>query len=64
MCRAQRPQRFDERTRIAQGFDDTLLQCLISASMRLHVVVDQMPADSATKPKLSRLLELMRDSGC
>jgi len=53
-------ERLDERTRIAQDLHDTLLQGLISASMQLHVVADQMPADSAAKPKLSRLLELMR----
>jgi signal transduction histidine kinase len=53
-------ERLDERTRIAQDLHDTLLQGLISASMQLHVVTDQMPADSAAKPKLSRLLELMR----
>ena len=51
-------ERLGERTRIAQELHDTLLQGLISASMQLHVVADQMPADSAAKPKLSRVLEL------
>ena len=53
-------ERLDERTRIAQDLHDTLLQGLISASMQLHVVADRIPADSAAKPKLSRVLELMR----
>lgn len=53
-------ERLGERTRIAQELHDTLLQGLISASMQLHVVADQIPADSAAKPKLSRILELTR----
>ena len=53
-------ERLGERTRIAQELHDTLLQGVISASMQLHVVADQMPADSAARPKLSRVLELMR----
>lgn len=51
-------ERLGERTRIAQELHDTLLQGLISASMQLHVLADQMPADSVAKPKLSRILEL------
>lgn len=53
-------ERLGERTRIAQELHDTLLQGLISASMQLHVVADRMPADSAAKPELSRVLDLMR----
>jgi signal transduction histidine kinase len=53
-------ERLGERTRIAQELHDTLLQGLISASMQLHVVADQIPGDSAAKPKLGRVLELMR----
>jgi signal transduction histidine kinase len=53
-------ERLGERTRIAQELHDTLLQGLISASMQLHVVADQMPADSAAKPKLGRILVLTR----
>lgn len=54
-------ERLGERTRIAQELHDTLLQGLISASMQLHVVTDQVPADSPAKPKLSRVLELTRE---
>jgi signal transduction histidine kinase/ligand-binding sensor domain-containing protein len=53
-------ERLGERTRIAQELHDTLLQGLISSAMQLHVVADQMPADSAAKPKLGRVIELMR----
>ena len=53
-------ERLGERTRIAQELHDTLLQGLISASIQLHVVADQIPGDSAAKPKLGRVLELMR----
>lgn len=52
-------ERIAERTRIAQELHDTLLQGVISASMQLHVVADQMPADSAAKPALNRILGLM-----
>lgn len=52
-------ERLAERTRIAQELHDTLLQGVISASMQLHVVVDQMPTDSAAKPTLNRVLRLM-----
>lgn len=52
-------ERLGERTRIAQELHDTLLQGLISASMQLHVVADQIPGDLAAKPKLGRVLELM-----
>ena len=53
-------ERLSERTRIAQELHDTLLQGLISASMQLDVVADQIPGDAAAKPKLGRVLELMR----
>ena len=53
-------ERIGERTRIAQELHDTLLQGLISASMQLHVAAEQIPGDSAAKPKLGRVLELMR----
>ena len=52
-------ERLEERTRIAQDLHDTLLQGVLSASMQLHVAVDQVPADSAAKPLLSRVLQLM-----
>ena len=50
-------ERLDERTRIAQELHDTLLQGFLSASMRLHVAVDQMPAPS--RGRLDDVLALM-----
>jgi signal transduction histidine kinase len=52
-------ERLAERTRIARDLHDTLLQGVISASMQLHVVADQVPSDFAAKPVLNRVLELM-----
>ena len=49
-----------ERARIARELHDTLLQGFLGASMVLHDAVDQMPADSPSKPSLSRALQLMR----
>ena len=53
-------ERLAERTRIAQELHDTLLQGFLSASMQLDVVVDQLPEDSKARPRLERVLELMR----
>jgi signal transduction histidine kinase/ligand-binding sensor domain-containing protein len=53
-------ERLAERTRIAQELHDTLLQGFLSASMQLHVVAEHVPAESADKPRLTRVLELMR----
>ena len=52
-------ERLSERSRIAQDLHDTLLQGFVSASMQLDVVVDQLPADSAAKPRLDRIHELI-----
>ncbi len=52
-------ERLAERTRIAQELHDTLLQGFLSASMHVHVAVDQLPADSQAKPTLTRALQLM-----
>src|SRR5262249_13488982 len=52
-------ERLAERTRIAQDLHDTLLQGFLSASMQLHVVVDEIPADAPEKPRLHRVLQLM-----
>ena len=52
-------ERLAERTRVAQELHDTLLQGVLSASMQLHVVVDQMPDDAPTRPALNRVLQLM-----
>jgi ligand-binding sensor domain-containing protein/signal transduction histidine kinase len=52
-------ERLAERTRIAQELHDTLLQGFLSASMQLHVAADRLPSDSAAKPPLNRVLQLM-----
>lgn len=52
-------ERLAERTRIAQELHDTLLQGVISASMQLHVVNEQTPAESTVKPAINRILGLM-----
>ena len=51
-------ERIGERTRIARELHDTLLQGVISASMQLHVAVDQLPDDSPAKPLFARVLQL------
>src|SRR6267143_2157273 len=53
-------ERLAERTRIAQELHDTLLQGFLSASMQLHVAVNHVPAETADKRRLNRVLELMR----
>src|SRR5882672_3399738 len=53
-------ERLAERTRIAQELHDTLLQGFLSASMQLHVAVGHVPAETADKRRLNRVLELMR----
>jgi len=58
--RARLEERVAERTRIAQDLHDTVLQGIVSAAMQLHVAVDQLPANSPAKLRLSRVLELMR----
>jgi signal transduction histidine kinase len=53
-------ERLAERTRIAQELHDTLLQGFLSASMQVHVATDSLPEDSASRPLLTRSLELMQ----
>ena len=53
-------ERLAERTRIAQELHDTLLQGFLSASMQLDVAVDQLPESSPFRPRLVRILDLMR----
>jgi ligand-binding sensor domain-containing protein len=53
-------ERLAERTLIAQELHDTLLQGFLSASMQLDVAVDQLPDDSPLRPRLVRVLGLMR----
>jgi signal transduction histidine kinase len=52
-------ERLVERTRIAQELHDTLLQGFLSASMQLHIAIDSLPADSAERPAMGRILQLM-----
>ncbi len=52
-------ERLAERTRVAQELHDTLLQGVLSASMQLHVAVDQLPEDSPVRPRLNRVLQLI-----
>ena len=52
-------ERLAERMRVAQELHDTLLQGMISASMQLHVAVDQLPGGSPVQPVLNRVLQLM-----
>jgi hypothetical protein len=52
-------ERLAERTRVAQELHDTLLQGVLSASMQLHVAVDQLPEASPARPALNRVLQLM-----
>jgi signal transduction histidine kinase/ligand-binding sensor domain-containing protein len=52
-------ERLAERTRIAQELHDTLLQGFLSASMQLHVAVEQVPTDSPGRRRLAGVLELM-----
>ncbi len=53
-------ERLAERTRIAQELHDTLLQGFMSASMQLDVALDQLPEGSLLRPRLVRVLDLMR----
>jgi ligand-binding sensor domain-containing protein len=52
-------ERLDERTRIAQELHDTLLQGFLSASMQLHVAVEQVPEPSPARRPLDAVLALM-----
>lgn len=52
-------ERLAERTRIAQDLHDTLLQGVVSASMQLHVANTHLSPDSAAKPMVGRVMELM-----
>lgn len=52
-------ERLAERTRVAQELHDTLLQGVLSASMQLHVAVDQLAEASPARPALNRVLQLL-----
>ena len=53
-------ERLRERARIARELHDTLFQGFLGASLQLHYAVDQVPADSPSKPSLCRALRLMQ----
>jgi signal transduction histidine kinase len=57
--RARLEERLAERVRIAQDLHDAVLQGILSAAMQLDVAVDQLPANSPAKPRLSRVRELI-----
>jgi signal transduction histidine kinase len=50
-----------ERNRVARELHDTLLQGFMSASMQLQVAADLVTPDSAAKPLLGRVLQIMAD---
>jgi signal transduction histidine kinase len=49
-----------ERARIARELHDTVFQGFLGAMLQLHDAVDQVPADSPTKPPLNRALRLIQ----
>src|SRR5262249_17051676 len=53
-------QRLDERTPIAQGVHDTLLQGLLATSMQLQVAVERMAADSPARTEFARVLTMLQ----
>jgi len=55
-------ERRSERACIARELHDTLLQGFIGASLLLHEAVEQTPADSPTKPSLTRALRLVHEA--
>jgi signal transduction histidine kinase len=52
-------ERLAERTRIAQELYDTLLQGFLSASMQLHLAVDELPEGSPDRARLDQVLAVM-----
>jgi len=52
-------ERLMERTRVAEGLHDTLLQGFLSASMQLDVAAGRLPPDSPVRAQLNHILEMM-----
>jgi signal transduction histidine kinase len=52
-------ERRKERAHIARELHDTLFQGFLGASMLLHSAVEQLPADSPSRPSINRALNLM-----
>lgn len=51
--------RIAERTRIAQELHDTLFQGFLAASLQMQAAVNQLPDDSAVKPRFGSIAALM-----
>jgi len=56
---ARAAERVADRTRIAQELYDTLLQGFLSASMQLHLAVDELPDGSPDRARLDGVLQVM-----
>lgn len=52
-------ERLAERTRIAQELHDTFLQDVLSVSMQLHVVAENLPRDSTARTQLGHVQQMM-----
>ena len=57
---ARLAERLDERGRIARELHDTLLQGVLSASIQLDLVEDQLPKDSPVRGLVQRVLATLR----
>ena len=55
---ARLQERLDERTRVAQALHDTLFQGVVSSSMQLYSVADEI-VDQGARSKLTRVLQRM-----
>ena len=63
---ADSEERLAERVRIAQELHDTVLQGFFAVSMHLHVAINQLPDESATKQRfvdVARLMDCALDEG-
>jgi signal transduction histidine kinase len=56
---ARAAERVADRTRIAQELYDTLLQGFLSASMQLHLAVDELPDGSPDRARFDGVLQVM-----
>ena len=52
-------ERLSARIQVDQELHDALLQGVLSASMQLHVAIDQLPDDSPALPAMNHVLQLM-----
>jgi len=56
----RREERQRERERLARELHDTLLQGFLGVNLQLHGAVEQVPADSPSKPSLDRVVVRMQ----